>query len=935
MDETNVNTDDSLLAPRRMGGLEGGRGHAFQSAYVLSKIPEWLKDKAMHSIVQEGWSDIEVMYEDQTRLMIQVKNTQLGLPELREVLEDFHQREESSAGALYKEYVVACSGAVRSVSSLKRVLDRLHATTAYADDERASSMRSLAKLSEKLRLDRFLPLLRTKARIELGLGWLASVEWVQRLLIAYLVSSLDFPTSKATEACSEIQTLVARQRGTALEVSSIRKILERRKAEAISAGASPFLLITHDFIDQFVDARPHSHFYQGAIPTWADLAANRDVHRELEKQIVEQIVEHGTSRMLVPVVAGGGEGKSTFLMRLAVDLGVQGHQVLFLKADAQEISSGDLEKALVPSDPVAFVLIDNASRVENLVQFLQAVSQLPMGTHLRIVLACKTYEWSSMSQICRSGFDAILAADSQPYSLSVLSRNEIAELLDKLSSAGEINVVAPEDVDTVIDFCIRTTRGKMLPLVIQLTHGKEIEGVIKEELQRVHESGADLFCAYRFICLCVTLHSGVTKNLLRKLTERDDIVLDLHVTLPGLVEKVGSRIRPRHETIGELVTEELYAGLEDVLGDDICHLLGLIVDGQEVEVLADMIRWSFPIPSSQLLRVLNGILDAAYALGRPDLVLLALQILMGDFDNKDLALELLAARTPWILEEFVFGFCDQQAKIDFEKIGLVLDLPFIWPTVQKVISPEAFANCDDEGFDNALKWAELFEISSVTAPFNAKYRDFLAAVVGLIYQVLAQIVESRKSEALLRYADFLRNDFEHKIARKFYEEILEDDENSARAHLGVSVCAFLDHKNELALAHYKKAAELDRETIYADWHLSSLEELLAGMDEYEELLELVKGRARQTHQMRQAMKEDLRKLAPILRLKKTRTKKERRMQDFPSIPDESGALDLDVFCSDCDLMKDCLSSMPREARIHFFGESGSLWPYYGKFVQES
>jgi len=936
METADTQASESLLAPKHMGGLEAGQGHAFQSAFVISRIPTWLADPTVSSILQEGWSDIEVFHEDETRELIQVKDARLGLQGLREVLEDFQQRENSSSGNLYKKYVVACSEAVESVSSLKRVIDRIHATTAYTDEERTTSFTGLSELVNRYKLGRFSSILQQKVHIELGLGWLNLGDQVRKLLLGGILSVCDLPTEKAREASVKIQQLVSQKLGTSLEMAAIQAILETKKAEAVSERTSPFTLITEDFLERFADVPAHSSFYRGAIPTWVDLVADRDIRRELQEKITDRILQHKSRRLLVPVLAGGGEGKSTFLMRMAVDLATSGNCVLFMRSDARTVSSKDLDELLLPSASQAFVLIDNASRVEGLDNLLHSVACLPLKPELVVVLTCRTYEWSSISQVCRSGFDVLFTQESQPYSLSVLSRAEIASLLEKLANAEEINPVAPQDVGTVIDYCMRATGGKMLPLVIELTHGKKVEAIIQEELQRVRECGSHLLQAYRFICLCASLHSAITDNLLRELTERDDIVLDLHTTLRGLAEKTGRRVIPRHETIGELVTEQLYAGLDESLGNDVCRLLGLVVESHEIDVLKDMIRWSFPVPKSQLFRVVNCILDAAYALGRSDLVKLALDILTEDFDNEDVALELLAARTPWILEQFVFRFPNRRVEIDFEQIGLTLDRPFVWPAFGEPSSPGVPTLTEDEAFDNALKWAELYE-SAVYAAYGVKYRDFIGAVVELVYQLLSHLSERRKAEALCKYADFLRTDLRDEAACEAYAQALAVDESYAPAHVGLAAALYTTGDHPRAVTHYKRAAQLDRQAIYADWHGEGLfEELLAYMDEYEELVELLKERARRSAQLKKALDGEWAKLAPIKRLRKPRTEKERLLQEdllretkLPSLED------VEEFCSRCDRMKSYLASIPREARISFFQQKGSRWPFYGESVQES
>lgn len=936
MDDNRSRGDDSLLDPQYMGGLEGGQGHEFQTALVVSRIPEWLTDTKVHSVFQEGWSDIEVLFTDDTRELYQVKNTRLELSDLREVLKQFTQRENGPSASLYTKYVVICREATRSVLSLKRALDRIRSTSAYTDEERAPALETLSHLIQKHKLTEFSSILEKKVSIDMRLGWLELENCAQAVQFQ-LLSEYALPLDKANVAYLEILSLVKSKRGAALEMAEVREILERKRVEATPERVSTFILVSEAFLDQFENMPTTSDFYQGSVPTWGDLVAERDILRELQRTILDQIAQEESPRLLVPILAGGGEGKSTFLMRFAVELARSGEQVLFLRPEARSASSADLQAVLVSSASRAFVLIDNASRLEGLEGFVHSVASLPLETKLVIVLACRTYEWQSISNVARSGFSVVYGEASQIHTLSVLTREEISSLLDKLAVAGVINPVLAGNLDTVIDHFLRTTKGKMLPLVLELAHGKKVEAVIQDELERIREKGAHLLQAYRYICLCATLHSSVTEGLLRRLTDHDDIVFELLSTLRGLVEKHGKRLCPRHERIGELVTEQLYAGNDDALGDDVCSLLNGIVEHGESDMLEDIVRWSFPVPSSQLFRTANSIIEAAFALGRPDLVKLTFDILLEDFDNNDVAQEVLAVRTPWVLDVLVFRFRQLQVRIDFKKIGLTIDRPFVWPPPERTPSVELPALSEDQAFENALKWAELYEFAA-DALHHTRFTDFLGGIVVLLYGLLAEADEGRKAECYCRLADFYRHDLADEIACEAYAQALEADESYAPAHVGLAASLYVAGDKTSALVHYRKAAELDRNAIYSDWLGEGLlEELLAYMDEYEELIELLKGRTRNNAHFVDGVHKEFAKLVPILRLRKPTTEEERRDFDFYADFDNrrpASLEDVEAHCAQLDELKTYLSSLSREERIAFFRRKIDRWPFYGESVQD-
>ncbi len=924
---------DSLLAPKRMGGLEGGQGHAFQRAYVLSRILDWAADEAVLSVVQEGWSDIELLCANGSRHLIQAKGTDVGLAELREILTDFGAREHDTGGSVYSQYVIACAHAVGAVARLKRVLERLRLATGYGDGESAELKEHLASLIARHDLEEHRAILESKVRIEPELGWLHSTRHVRRLLVGALIADCELEFDAAVAASLVLQEAVDSHRGACLETERIREIIEHRRSESLTDESS-FVEITREYVESFRDSSLPSSFYRGAIPRWQDIAAERDIRRDLGPILQDVARDSSAPRLLIPVVAGGGEGKSTFSMRFAVDLAEAGYRIRYAKPEARELSIAGIEHLLRREGGTVFIIIDNAGRIANLAGFIESVANLGAGADIRVVVTCRPYEWRIVSQICRTGLDLLLDETGKPFSLSVLSRSEVEQLLVKLASENEINEVAPQDLDGVIDMCMRSSGGRMLPLVLELTRGERVVEVIRDEIRDIRALGANLLRAYRYVCLATSLHTSLTEEILVGLVGQDDVLLDVRLGLAGLVEVQGDRVSARHDKIGEMATAELYAGAEASLAEDVCRMLDLIIHHGAVDVLEDMVRWSFPIPENQLIRVVGKIVEAAHSFGREDLVLLALEVFREDRDHGDLANELLAVLTPWILDEFVFRFEGHRVKLDFEKLGLSLEQPFRWPSRDSPDRGDLASRTEEDTFQNALKWAELYEMSATGLRTKPEHERFLGGVVGLIYTVLAEAFENRASESIQRYADFIRGELDWHEARPFYEQALELDGENVRAHIGLSVCLYFDNECEAAVDHYKQAVKLDREAVYDDWRGESiLRELLAGMDEFSELLKHIKGTAKRWHRQYSGILAEFEKLEPFINLKKPRTDWERKVREARSRP-PSTLPGPDEVAEHCDHLTQFLSSINREARIHFFRNGEGPFAGYGSLLKE-
>lgn len=77
---------DSMLHPKCIGGIIGNKGYAFQNAYILHRLPDWLADPTFAGLQPEGWEDVEVFFEDEDgrrREAIQVKDHPVPPPRPR------------------------------------------------------------------------------------------------------------------------------------------------------------------------------------------------------------------------------------------------------------------------------------------------------------------------------------------------------------------------------------------------------------------------------------------------------------------------------------------------------------------------------------------------------------------------------------------------------------------------------------------------------------------------------------------------------------------------------------------------------------------------------------------------------------------------------------------------------------------------------------
>lgn len=147
---------DSMLDPKYLGGLIGGEGYAFQKAYVLYRLADWLLDPAFAGLQPEGWDDVEVFFEDddgQRREAIQVKNHAVTPGKAKEIFAEFQRRAERGARAgINYCFRLACVEVSAEFQPVETAVKLLQARSGYTDAEKAGTRVELAARVEALGL---------------------------------------------------------------------------------------------------------------------------------------------------------------------------------------------------------------------------------------------------------------------------------------------------------------------------------------------------------------------------------------------------------------------------------------------------------------------------------------------------------------------------------------------------------------------------------------------------------------------------------------------------------------------------------------------------------------------------------------------------------------------------------------------------------------
>lgn len=823
----------SLLDPKYIGGLEGSGGYQFETAYILSQLPFWLSVSDVAAIQQEGWSDVEVFFDSGQRWMIQIKDHRLGISKLREIINDFYVQETNNSRQ-YSRYIVACAGLTNPGRSIHRQLERLRAATHYTESELAATRKEFTENLHQVGLGDFADFITAKVFLESELGWLKNETQVRDNFIGSLVRMHGLRLGVAEDFYLRSGYLLVQERGKAIELSSFRRDLGRRQLEDEAEEFVCFDLVTPEFLNRFGDSSSKSFFYAGAVPTWADIIHRRDVPRDVMYEILDQMKQWPSERKyFLPILAGGGEGKSTLLRRLAVELAERGEVVLYQRRDLSTANTREVELAMKLSGHRIYVLIDDAPRVQNMVGFMSLISELPFP--VVVVATSRPYEWEPLCTIYSTSLDLAFAADGHEYELGQLSDHEMELLFRRLAEAGLIRNFPESDLPLAIKHYAKRTGRKLLPLLVELTQGEKVTDVVRGEIERIRRMGGVLLSAYRYICLMSSVRSFLTIPMLERLVHGiDNINLDVVSRLPGLVEKTGDRLYPRHDRIGEIVTDLLFQDADEERIDLLCKLVFVALEERQFDVVKAISPREGSIPRSRLFDLYSSVLDEAFCCGQFELMREIMEKLAWSSYSSVFS-DLMVAKTPVICERIIFSGegLSPALKWRWDEIQEGYQVCFLYPecTSAGSSSQAEFSGSADKG----LQWAQVYALAVLHA---WEHRDFLISIVQLIYRLLSKRFPERAAELDFHHAEFLRGvAYRESDAVELYESALARNADYELAHAGLALS--LNYIGDFcgAIRHFRAARALDPSSVFRVEDANDIGDLVRRLGTLEEVIE--------------------------------------------------------------------------------------------------
>jgi hypothetical protein len=832
--QTNTETDlkFSIFDEKYMGGLYGARGYHFEDSYILCRLPSWLKQGELLGFQQELLTDLELFFNSRHRWFIQIKNHTLGISEFRLILEDFYIREQTSTGE-YLKFIIVCPRLVDSIDKIYKMLGRFRDAHIYSDLELENSREIITSSLSELNLEKYANLIFEKLDFDTNVAWMVDQELVQDRFTGHIVRQYDISPQSADELFLRISKLLIAERGKLIYLSILHAAIKQQRVEQQAKLFSQFTLLTPVFLKSYLtNVQGKSLFYDGATPSWSDILFEYDIPREITQKIISLLIAKEHNKTLLPILADAGEGKSTFLRRLAIELVKLGKVVVFHRREAITLHTNEIEYLAQSYNQPIYVLIDDPVKISNFETFIQSL--VDNNHSIIVIVTSRSYEWLRFRSTYTAGFNVLLQNSRTEHRLEVLTEFEIKQLILKLIEQNLLAELNSEEIDIAAKIYKERTKGQFLPLVLELTHAERIIQILRNETNRVQSMSNMAFQIYSYACLMGSLGSFITTSMIKELLNIVDFDLLLLDSFPGLLEFDTDRLYVRHDRIGEIVSDNLFEGKDETRGLLICNLLTSAISNKELDVIKAMKRRALKtIPLSQLVRVYGQLIEDLYINGYLQLIYDILEDFVYGMSHTNEIRALLVAKTPLIWNCIIFPNENTVPSINWlfvaKKFNIQIDSPNWGIRVCRLTTRSS-------GSEVKMKWLAIFCHAARFGIWNQPNTYFLIEVTELLYEVLAKLYPNKKSELFLERANFLREIHEDERAIAYYEMVLEFDSKQLSAHLGLAVCLYFTGRYFDSYKHFCAVSNQNYELVFYHGEEEIFEEFLIKLGLWRELI---------------------------------------------------------------------------------------------------
>ncbi len=314
-----------------------------------------------------------------------------------------------------------------------------------------------------------------------------------------------------------------------------------------------------------VHARARPGFLLGAPPTWEDIAAHVDAHRNINEAVKSDLIRafEGNDPDVLVLTAAAGGGKSTVAKRVAMELVDEGFPVLFSEGD-QRPNPEALAAYARALERRTLMIFDNSGHDFYLLYELWEKLADNDVKPIFLVVARSNHVANYGYKLARiPGRREIIVPN-----LSDVDIRSILKTLEQNDVLGKLRGKSPEEQ---FDVFKKRARKQILVAMREATSGVGFDEILRDEFASLESPEAQL------LYLIVALASDYGLTFQQMITAMDappnQTLLLAEKSLAGILvpkEHQPDRFMIRHPTIAEFIVD---AAPRDQLGDAIVAFL--------------------------------------------------------------------------------------------------------------------------------------------------------------------------------------------------------------------------------------------------------------------------------------------------------------------------------------------------------------------------
>ncbi len=223
-------------------------------------------------------------------------------------------------------------------------------------------------------------------------------------------------------------------------------------------------------------------FFEGLEATWKDILAGHDVVRDVQEPILrsaDEWRENSDAMEMVLIQGRSGDGKSTVLRRVAVELVQQGYDVLWYRG-CESLQSKELERLAEKVENLVICVDDVAKlmpeEIERTLRFLKGSS-----VHIFWVATVREDLWSAMNLPLQH------VVNLHQVSVRRLSDGEIDRLLDRLGEHDALGTLKGLSRDRQIAKLKDNADRQLLVALLEAKYNQRLGDYVRRNLNELEQ----------------------------------------------------------------------------------------------------------------------------------------------------------------------------------------------------------------------------------------------------------------------------------------------------------------------------------------------------------------------------------------------------------------------------------------------------------------